>query len=125
MSNISKEMLKALNQKAFTEFQNSGLKNEFSIKQINNDDSDPDSDGDNDSDPDSDPDGDGDGELPTQAIPGGYQITIYDAIGTDETNSNTLKAALDTAGGAPVTIRMASPGGFVDEGMIIHNMLKN
>jgi ATP-dependent protease ClpP protease subunit len=44
------------------------------------------------------------------------EMTIYDLIGTDETNAGTFAAALQDAGGRPLTIRLSSGGGSVFEG---------
>lgn len=55
----------------------------------------------------------------------GYEMTIYDVIGTAETNSTTFTAGLEQAAGAPITIRLSSPGGSVFEGWTMANSLRN
>jgi ATP-dependent protease ClpP protease subunit len=54
----------------------------------------------------------------------GYEIQMYDIIGSEETNSSTFAAALTEAGGGPVTIRLSSPGGSVFDGWTIYNQLR-
>ena len=55
----------------------------------------------------------------------GYEMTIYDVIGSDQTNAATFSEALAEADGAPITIRLSSPGGNVFEGLAMYNSLKN
>lgn len=55
----------------------------------------------------------------------GVEIQVYDIIGTDETNATTFAAALESANGAPVTIRLSSPGGNCFEGWTMFNSLRN
>lgn len=59
------------------------------------------------------------------AVSTGVEIQVYDIIGTDETNATTFAAALEAANGAPVAIRLSSPGGSVFEGLTMMNSLKN
>lgn len=53
------------------------------------------------------------------------EIVIYDAIGTFETNAQTFKAALDACAGAPLTLRLASPGGSFEQGLAMYNILRD
>lgn len=55
----------------------------------------------------------------------GYDLTIFDIIGTDETNSETFQTALDACEGAPITIHLSSPGGSVFDGITMYNSLRN
>lgn len=51
-------------------------------------------------------------------------IVISGVIGLDVQPAD-IRAALDAAGSKPVTVEIASPGGFVAEGLEIHSMIKN
>ncbi len=59
----------------------------------------------------------------------GVQINVFDVIGDrwSETpvTAGSIKAALDQAAGADVTININSPGGSAFEGLAIYNLLRN
>lgn len=58
----------------------------------------------------------------------GVQINVFDVIGDSwsETpvTAGSIKAALDQAGGADVTVNINSPGGSAFEGLAIYNLLR-
>ena len=59
----------------------------------------------------------------------GVQINVFDVIGDSwsETpvTASSIKAALDQAAGADVTVNINSPGGSAFEGLAIYNLLRN
>lgn len=55
----------------------------------------------------------------------GLEILMYDIIGSPECNGKVFAETLDAAAGAPLTIRLSSPGGNVFVGWEMYNTLKN
>lgn len=55
----------------------------------------------------------------------GVEILMYDIIGSPECNGKVFAETLDAAAGAPLTIRLSSPGGNVFVGWEMYNSLKN
>lgn len=58
----------------------------------------------------------------------GVQINVFDVIGDrwseQPVTAGSIKAALDQAGGADVTVNINSPGGSAFEGLAIYNLLR-
>lgn len=55
----------------------------------------------------------------------GFDLYIYDVIGCDCCEPADIVSALATAGGAPIRVRMNSPGGDAFAGFAIFNLLAN
>lgn len=59
----------------------------------------------------------------------GVQINVFDVIGDrwseQPVTASSIKAALDQAAGADVTVNINSPGGSAFEGLAIYNLLRN
>ena len=59
----------------------------------------------------------------------GVQINVFDVIGDQwseqPVTAGSIKAALDQAAGADVTVNINSPGGSAFEGLAIYNLLRN
>jgi ATP-dependent protease ClpP protease subunit len=63
--------------------------------------------------------------VSVQATAAGYDLLIYDCIGCGCIEADDIIQALAIAGGAPVRVRINSPGGDAFEGFAIHNVLKS
>src|SRR3569833_988820 len=59
------------------------------------------------------------------AVDGCYDLMIYDFIGMGCCEASGVVEALATAGGAPITVRLNSPGGDAFEGVALMNALQS
>ena len=56
---------------------------------------------------------------------GGFDLLLYDVIGCGGIEADDVVQALALAGGAPVRVRINSPGGDAFEGFAIYNILNS
>src|SRR5690348_17172652 len=62
--------------------------------------------------------------VSVQASDSGYDLLIYDCIGCGCVEADDIVQALAIAGGAPIRVRINSPGGDAFEGFAIYNILQ-
>jgi ATP-dependent Clp protease, protease subunit len=63
--------------------------------------------------------------LSVQESATGYDLLLYDCIGCGCVEADDIAQALALAGGAPVRVRINSPGGDAFEGFAVYNLLKS